>query len=153
MPLRIESKTANDVTILILHGSIDEHSELALPKSLGPKVVIDMADVDRINSVGINRWLPVIRELSSTRSVRAVRLSYAASIQAANIIGLFGSAVIDSCLAPYYCAACGATPTVEVTRQEYAATRQPPKRTCPTCSKDLEFDELEEYLAFLERRA
>ncbi|HSI05155.1 MAG: STAS domain-containing protein [Myxococcota bacterium] len=152
MSLRIERSTNDGVTTLTLHGAIDENAELAsLPKVDAAKVIIDMTAVDRINSVGINRWLPIMRELSSKRTVSVVRLSYAASLQASSISDLFASAEILSCLAPYYCARCGATPTIEVTAQEYRDVGQPPAKSCPSCSGALEFDELEEYLSFLAR--
>jgi hypothetical protein len=152
MSLVIERSSNDGTMTLTLRGAIDENAELgSMPKVDADVVIIDMTGVDRINSVGINRWLPVMRELSAGRRVHVVRLSYAASLQAANITNLFGSAVIDSCLAPYYCAGCGATPTLEVTAKEYAASNQPPARACPSCQAPLEFDELEEYLSFLSR--
>ena len=154
MSLRIERSNHDGVTTLTLHGAIDENAELeSLPKIDATKIVIDMTAVDRINSVGINRWLPIMRELAAKRSVRVVRLSYAASLQASSIVDLFATAEIVSCLAPYYCSRCGATPTLEVTAKEYRDVGQPPAKSCPSCSGALEFDELEEYLSFLARGA
>ena len=137
----------------VLSGAIDEHSDLAgLFKSLDNAVVFDLQGITRINSIGIRLWLPFIGKLSSEHSVTFRALSYAMVNQANCIANLFGSAKLDTCMAPYFCSKCGTNEMFEVTTAEVAAKKGPPDRTCASCKGALEFDELESYFNCLYRR-
>jgi anti-anti-sigma regulatory factor len=152
MSLIVETRQDQGLTHVVLRGAIDEHAPIQrLADIPGPRIVIDMSGVDRMNSLGINRWLPALQKLSTKFPTTVVRLSYAVARQAANLTNLFASASIESTLAPYYCPGCNATPALEITREEYTKTNRPPERVCSTCGGALQFDELEEYFDFLRR--
>jgi hypothetical protein len=133
--------------VLRLKGAIDENA--ALPQifqDLPASVEFHLSGVERINSVGINRWIQLFSACSKTRSVTVSALSYPVVMQVNCISNLFAGATIVSCMAPYFCSACETRREVLVSRDEVPAGGMPSPR-CPQCQGPLDFDELDSYFA------
>jgi hypothetical protein len=143
-PLRVE-----------LQGTIDENADLpGLFERITRDAVINMRDVERVNSMGVHAWVPLITKASARHKLVVEELSYAL-VQSANAVAnMFGSALVKSCVAPYFCAHCKQTLTVTVTGEEVAAAPDSiPSAQCRRCGQPLEFDELDGYFSFFKARA
>lgn len=136
-----------------LAGAIDEQVDVAavLGGFTTPVVVLNLRGIERINSVGVHRWIPAIRALAAGRQVVVEEVSYAVATQANYVANLLTPAVVESCLAPYYCPNCDHPATYVVTAAELAATPGTPTRSCERCGEPMEFDELDDYFMFLRR--
>lgn len=134
-----------------LKGAINENSELneIFSKISGP-TVFDLSGVEKINSIGIHRWVPLIKASSEKYSIEIERLSYSLAIQAGSILNLFGKAKINSILAPYFCAKCERDYLVELSTQAICATKNEiPLASCKSCTSEMTFDELPQYFEFI----
>jgi hypothetical protein len=136
-----------------LSGAIDEQTDIAavLGALRAPVVVLNLRGIERINSVGVHRWIPAMRALAEGRRVVVEEVSYAVATQANYVANLLTPAVVTSCLAPYYCPSCDQPATVVVTSSEVAGAAGPPERRCDRCHDRMEFDELDDYFTFLRR--
>ena len=153
--LRVTIETNGSSTHVTLSGAIDENAKLdALFSKLTGDTSFNMRNVERVNSMGVHRWIPLITRYSAQHKVAFDEISYAL-VQNANVVAnLFGSAQIRSCMAPYFCAACKTNVTVVVTQQEVvAAGHTPPVKHCERCRGEMEFDELDNYFSFFKLRA
>src|SRR5688572_6381314 len=92
-----------------LAGVIDEDNHLAeLADKLGDgRALIDLGDVERINSCGTRDWVNWIAQLEA-RGVQPVLVECSPAIVAQlNLVKNFsGSAVVKSFYVPYYCSEC-----------------------------------------------
>jgi anti-anti-sigma regulatory factor len=141
---------------LALAGQIDEGAELdaLLAELRAPRVVIDLARVSFINSVGVREW---IRLLATLRERKAqVTLSRCSEVMVAQmnmIVECARGAAIESFHVPYLCGGCGheAAVCLEVAaHRDQLARRQVPAQPCPSCGGAMQIDELpERYLLFL----
>jgi hypothetical protein len=138
-----------------MSGTIDENSDLdAAFSKLSGDMVINMKDVERVNSMGVHLWIPVMARLSANHRVVVEEISYAFVFNANAVANLFGSAQVVSCTAPYYCAKCKDHVMVKVTVDEVAAAGgAPPQKRCARCTAAMEFDELDGYFSFFKTRA
>jgi hypothetical protein len=114
-------------------------------------VVIDLIGIERVNSIGIHRWVTAIGPLSERHRVALERIPYPFVLGANAVANLFGNAQVLSCLAPYFCDRCGESRTEVVLTEEVVATGAAPARSCTTCGTALSFDELDTYFRFLRR--
>lgn len=135
-----------------LTGSIDEATDLDalladLPQG-GGGVRLDLSGIDRLNSIGIHRWIPRFEAFARQRPTTIEGLSYAVVMQTNCITNLFAGATVRSCVAPYYCAGCDVAHAVRVDASEVQPGRAPGKR-CPTCGAAMQFDELPGYFQCL----
>jgi hypothetical protein len=131
---------------LTLAGAIDESADLkALFATLGSPLVIDMGAVERINSVGVHRWIPEFTAFCKSHEVEIHALSYPLVLQANMVLGMFARAPVRSCLAPYFCTQCGENRMALVKRDEVGAKGEPPQRKCEVCKQPMSFDELDNY--------
>lgn len=145
------SKRPDGADAVVLSGAIDESADLQLilgalePSS---EVVLNLEGIDRINSIGVHRWLPFIGALSERRRVTVEVLSYPMVMQANTVARLFANATVRSCLAPYFCQRCNQSRMVLVAAEEARQDRGAPRRGCEVCGSAMEFDELDEYFTF-----
>ena len=150
MQVQLEPHDDGSVRILI-SGALDEVSDFeGLFSRIGSAapVVLDLAGVERLNSIGVHRWIDALGPFSAERPTSVEACSYVVALQANCVANLFGQAVVRSTLAPYYCEGCRDTRMVLVTAEE-AASRTGPVKHCPTCHAALAFDELDSYFDFL----
>lgn len=136
-----------DETVLHLVGTVDEHADLSLLSRVeATSLVLDLAGVDRINSVGVREWIRAMKAIPDTVRVTWVRVSPAMVSQLSMIANFHGRARIRSFYAPYFCEACGwegqilMDPATDLQRDRPTA----PEHTCPECGAKAALDDLEE---------
>src|SRR5438067_229922 len=143
------TRGAGGEEVLKLSGAIDESSDLnSILQPLGANVRLDLEGVERINSIGIHRWITAFAPFCRGRKVELAALSYPMALQANLVADLFASATIVSCLAPYFCPKCQESRSALVARGEVNPSGEPPPKRCPVCAEPMAFDELENYFAF-----
>jgi len=126
--------------LVTMAGIIDERADLvsALSAAMASEVVIDLAGVTFINSLGVRQW---IRFLATARDRRiAVRLRRVSEpmIHQLNMIDAARvSARVESFFAPYACDRCGREDTAlldAVTDSASLSRTGAPSLPCPECS-------------------
>lgn len=139
-----------DAVRVALSGVIDERAELeSIFGRIAADAVFDLGDVSRINSPGVLRWVSAMRDFTTQHRASIERVSYPMALQAICLKNLFPGAVVRSCLAPYFCETCGKSLQILVTAEEVSSSREPPRKRCPTCDSELDFDELDTYFLVL----
>ena len=140
----------------LLAGSIDESSDLMtlLGRARGGRLVLDLAGVTFINSLGVRDWIRMV----STAQQRGVqlelrRVSEPIIHQLNMIIATRGTARVTSFFAPYACDRCGREESLlvdAVANAQRLATLEPPPMTCPECGGQMAFNDFpERYFSFL----
>ena len=149
----IFSTRANGEQVVALTGAIDENTDLqALFAGFTGDIVLNLQNVERVNSMGVHRWIPIVTRFSSQHLLVIEQISYAL-VQNANVVrNMFGSARVRSCMAPYFCAKCKNNCTMTVTDDEMAEAETPPLKHCGQCGSEMEFDELDGYFSFFKIR-
>jgi hypothetical protein len=137
-------------TWVFLSGTIDEDGDLEqIFASVKTRAVFQLEGVRRINSMGVRRWIPLITDFTQRWGASIEAISYPVVLQANCVANLFGRALIQSCMAPYFCPRCNANRVVLVARLDLQASGgAPPERRCERCQTVMEFDELESYFSF-----
>lgn len=140
--------------LIELIGSVVEGNQLAtlvgeLPPGRG--LVLDLAGVRRINSIGVRDWVAFMRTLVG-RAVAFRRCSSTVISQLNMIHGFRGHAHIESFMAPYVCDACGHEREYLLDAHGlHGAGRAVPALACPACRSPMCFDDIpDRYLAFLD---
>lgn len=143
---------------LVLAGSIDETAELMglLARARGGRLVLDLAGVTFINSLGVRDWIRMQAE--ATRTGLRIELRRVAEViihQLNMIIATRGTAHVSSFFAPYACDRCGREDSLLVDAVANAAglaSLSPPTITCPECGGQMAFNDFpERYFSFLSR--
>lgn len=136
-------------TEVALAGSIDEGADLdAVLGDLPGDMTLDMSGIERLNSIGIHRWIPRFEALAQGRRIAIEGLSYAVVMQSNCLTNLFAGQPVRSCMAPYYCARCDSGRAVRVSSNE-VVRGAPPAKPCPSCGERMQFDELPGYFQCL----
>jgi hypothetical protein len=139
-----------------LVGIIDERADLmpVLEASAGGALIVDLADVTFINSLGIRHWMRFIAG-AQARGIRLrLRRVSEPMVQQMNMIeAARGGAEIDSFFAPYGCDGCGREDAVLIDTSNHAALisrSTAPPIPCPECSKIMVLQDLpQRYFLFL----
>lgn len=141
---------------LVLSGAIDETSalnELVL-RAQGGRLVLDLAGVTFINSLGVRDWIRMQAE--ATRQSLAIelrRVSEPIIHQLNMIIATRGTASVSSFFAPYACDACGREESLlvdAIANGPSLAQLVPPPMQCPECGAQMAFNDFpERYFSFL----
>lgn len=145
-------------TAVGLRGTIDEHAGLAAVGSQvrGPLVVVDLAAIARINSVGVRDWMNWLKSLAEGgRRVVLVDCSPAMMDQVNLVRNFTQGAWVDSFLAPYFCDRCDLErdERLDPVALRRDGASEAPTITCGKPACGLSFDDVEEgYFAFLEDR-
>jgi anti-anti-sigma regulatory factor len=141
---------------LLLAGAIDESAELMalLARAQGGRLVLDLAGVTFINSLGVRDWIRM--QATATQTGIAVELRRVAEVlihQLNMIIATRGTARVTSFFAPYACDRCGREESLLVDAVANAASLarlEPPPQTCPECGGPMAFNDFpERYFSFL----
>jgi anti-anti-sigma regulatory factor len=150
--LRATVENADDASIVTLAGFLDEDNNLkALVEQIpaGP-VMIDLAGIARINSVGIRDWVNWLAALEAN-GTRAVLVGCSPPIVAQiNLVKNFaGNGAVKSFQIPYHCSECDEE-KIETVETAEMMSSSPPACLCPHCKRAMEVDEMpESYFAFL----
>jgi anti-anti-sigma regulatory factor len=144
--------------VLLLSGSIDETAELMslLGRAQGGRLVLDLAGVTFINSLGVRDWIRM--QAQATQTGVAIELRRVAEViihQLNMIIATRGTSHVTSYYAPYACDNCGREDSLLVDAVANAAglaRLEPPAMTCPECAGPMAFNDFpERYFSFLQK--
>jgi hypothetical protein len=132
----------------IIHGRIDEHADLdRLAKDIpGEGATLDLADVQRINSVGTREWMDFLQGIQP-RPIVLDRCSPAIVEQLNAIANFRGHAQIRTVMAVFECDKCESTGSVEVEIAETFPDAQAgsvgrlPAPTCEACGVAMKLDD------------
>lgn len=134
-------------TDVALAGAIDEWADLdALFEELprGVPVRIDLAQINRISSVGVRIWIVFVDKLRLHDMGVTLEGCSVVIVRQMNMILQFrGHGVVRSAYAPYYCTRCNKEQLrlIDLTTDVAAQLRK--TLPCPTCGTELDLDEEE----------
>jgi anti-anti-sigma regulatory factor len=151
-----ELHTREGVNYLKLGGVIDEDNDLVtLESKLGAgSLVINLAEVDRINSCGVRDWVNWLGrvEKNGARSI-LVECSPPIVSQINLVHNFTGAGVVKNFYAPYFCPRCEKEKLLLLETRDLVQNGPPftaPMCRCDECDGPMEFDDMEEsYFAFL----
>jgi hypothetical protein len=141
---------------LLLSGAIDETSALneLVTRAYNGQLVLDLAGVTFINSLGVRDWIRMQAEATRARlAIELRRVSEPIIHQLNMIIATRGTAHVSSFFAPYACDACGREESLlvdAVANGAGLAQLVPPPMQCPECGAQMAFNDFpERYFSFL----
>jgi anti-anti-sigma regulatory factor len=143
-----------DVSYVKLGGVIDEDNGLGELVEQIPNgtAVIDLGEIERINSCGVRDWVNWLSKLESngTRSV-LVECSPAIVAQINLVNNFTGSGVVKSFYVPYFCPECDEEKVLLVEAADMGPPpHEPPTCRCDECDLVMDFDDMpDSYFAFL----
>ncbi|MBA3822186.1 MAG: hypothetical protein H0X17_25095, partial [Deltaproteobacteria bacterium] len=143
-----------DMSYVKLGGVIDEDNELGelVDKIPTGTAVIDLGEVERINSCGVRDWVNWLSKLE-TNGTRSVLVECSPSIVAQiNLVNNFtGSGVVKSFYVPYFCPECDEEKVLLVEAADMGPPpHEPPTCRCDECDLVMDFDDMpDSYFAFL----
>jgi anti-anti-sigma regulatory factor len=144
----------DDVSYVKLAGVIDEDNELANIVERIPRgtAVIDLGEIERINSCGVRDWVNWLSRLDS-QGTRVVLVECSPAIVAQiNLVNNFtGNGVVKSFFVPYFCPECDEEKVLLVETADMGALpHEPPMCRCDECDLVMDFDDMpDSYFAFL----
>lgn len=151
-----EISQRDDVTYIKLSGVIDEDNDLAaLVDRVGASTtVIDLAEIERINSCGVRDWVNWLGK-SGKKGAELILVECSPAIVAQiNLVNNFvGSGAVKSFYAPYFCPSCDLEKVLLVDMEEIHGQEKPkaPVCRCDECDGVMDFDDMEEsYFAFIQ---
>src|SRR5512143_3094438 len=143
-----------DVSYVKLGGVIDEDNELGdlVDKIPSGTAVIDLGEIERINSCGVRDWVNWLTKVEKGGGRIVLVECSPAIVSQINLVNNFtGSGGVKSFFAPYFCPNCDREKVLLVEASEMG----PPPHRAPTCRCDecdgvMDFDDMEDsYFAFL----
>lgn len=140
-----------------LIGAINEDAELnlqALTRDLAGKenVTFNFANVKSINSLGVRAWVMFLRAVEEGRKISFEECPPDVIMQINMIPSFKSKSTVNSFYTNYICSNCDATQKILIDTSTLKPKTLPPPQTCPSCSTEMETEELEEeYFAFLLR--
>jgi anti-anti-sigma regulatory factor len=143
-----------DVSYVKLAGVIDEDNELTdlVDKIPAGTVVIDLGEIERINSCGVRDWVNWLGKLE-TNNTKVVLVECSPAIVAQiNLVNNFtGTGVVKSFYVPYFCPECDEEKVLLVEASDMGAPpHEPPTCRCDECDLVMDFDDMpDSYFAFL----
>ena len=141
---------------VVLAGAIDETALLfdVLARAKAGKLVLDLAGVTFINSLGVRDWIRM--QAAATKAglkIEMRRVSEPIVHQLNMIIATRGTATVLSFFAPYACDTCGREDTllIDAVKNFYQLERlEAPAMACPECKATMAFNDFpERYFSFL----
>jgi anti-anti-sigma regulatory factor len=143
-----------EVSFVKLGGVIDEDNELSdlVDKIPIGTAVIDLGEIERINSCGVRDWVNWLSKLENngTRSV-LVECSPAIVAQINLVNNFTGNGVVKSFYVPYFCPECDEEKVLLVEASDMGPPpHEPPTCRCDECDLVMDFDDMPDpYFAFL----
>jgi anti-anti-sigma regulatory factor len=144
----------DEVTYVKLGGVIDEDNELVeLTDRITPgTTVIDLADIERINSCGVRDWVNWLTRIERNGARVVLVECSPAIVSQINLVNNFtGNGVVKSFYAPYFCPNCEREKVLLVEAGELPShPNRAPICRCDECDGVMDFDDMEDsYFAFL----
>jgi anti-anti-sigma regulatory factor len=137
-----------------LGGVIDEDNELGelVDRIPAGTALIDVGDIERINSCGVRDWVNWLGKLD-VQGARSVLVECSPAIVAQiNLVNNFtGNGVVKSFYVPYFCPECDEEKVLLVETAEMGPPpHEPPTCRCDECDLVMDFDDMpDSYFAFL----
>ncbi len=144
----------DDLSFVKLAGVVDEDNELTelTDKIHGSTVVIDLGEVDRINSCGVRDWVNWLGRVEA-KNVDVVLVECSPAIVAQiNLVNNFtASGVVKSFYVPYFCPECDEEKVLLCETGDMGPPpHEPPICRCDECDLVMDFDDMpDSYFAFL----
>jgi anti-anti-sigma regulatory factor len=143
-----------DVGFVKLSGVIDEDNELAdLTDSIpGSMVVIELGEVERINSCGVRDWVNWLNALEAKGAEIVLVECSPAIVAQINLVNNFtGNGSVKSFYVPYFCPECDEEKVLLCEAAEMGPPpHEPPVCRCDGCDLVMDFDDMpDSYFAFL----
>ena len=144
-----------EVCYLKLSGVIDEDNQLqSLTEQIpGGTVILNLAEIERINSCGVRDWVNWLGKLEKSGASVVLAECSPAIVAQINLVHNFtGDGAVKSFYAPYFCPACDLEKVLLIEAAEMAGQTPPqaPTCRCDECDGVMDFDDMEEsYFAFL----
>lgn len=153
--LTVERTQEGGLTRIVVSGVINEDSNMEeVFGAVGPRTIIDLAGIERINSCGIREWVNALKEVDSGFSIEYHRCSIPLVEQFNMISNFAGQGVVKSLYAPYLCEECDENLDHLIEADSFpedAGEFEPPEVSCPKCGSSMQFDDDEdEYFMILE---
>jgi anti-anti-sigma regulatory factor len=148
-------QSRDDVTYVKLSGVIDEDNELGTlaDKLGGGTAVIDVSEIERINSCGVRDWVNWLGKAEKGGAKIVMVECSPAIVAQINLVNNFtGNGVVKSFYAPYFCPNCDLEKVLLVETRDMAGHTpfKAPSCRCDECDGPMDFDDMEEsYFAFL----
>lgn len=144
----------DDVTYVKLAGVIDEDNDLS---EVGEQVqsgtaVIDLSEVERINSCGVRDWVNWLNKIEAEGSKVVLVECSPAIVAQINLVNNFtGAGVVKNFFAPYFCPNCDREKVLLLEAAELGSDpTSAPTCRCDECDGVMDFDDMEDsYFAFL----
>jgi len=141
---------------VVISGTIDETAELPglLERARGGRLVLDLAGVVFIHSLGVRDWIRMLGAAQRARTdVELRRVAEPLVHQLNMIIAARGAARVTSFFAPYACDACGHEESLVIDAVAHAVQLvhlEAPAMICPGCRSAMVFNDFpERYFSFL----
>ena len=155
--LAVDRAQDGNRTVVALHGALDERFDLiGWGAQLPSPLVIDLGDVDFINSAGMSQWVHFLADAVGRGPVIVRRCSEPMVTLFSMVTDAVSGATVESIQAHYVCARCDREQVIELAIGADVAPPAPggelsmPERTCAACGGVLQFaGHPERYLAFL----
>ena len=143
----------DDVSLVKLAGVIDEDNELSelLDKISGSTAVIDLGEIERINSCGVRDWVNWLGKIEDHASVVLVECSPAIVAQINLVNNFTGTGVVKSFYVPYFCPECDEEKVLLCEAADMGPPpHEPPTCRCDECEQVMDFDDMpDSYFAFM----
>ncbi len=144
----------DEVTFVKLSGVIDEDNELSdlTDKIPAGTAVIDLGEVERINSCGVRDWVNWLGKIEGNGSSVVLVECSPAIVAQINLVNNFtGNGVVKSFYVPYFCPECDEEKVLLVEAADMGPPpHEPPTCRCDECDLVMDFDDMpDSYFAFL----
>lgn len=143
-----------EVSYVKLGGVLDEDNELGelVDKIPNGTAVIDLGEIERINSCGVRDWVNWLSRLEQKGTQSVLVECSPAIVAQINLVNNFtGSGVVKSFYVPYFCPECDEEKVLLVEASDMGPPpHNPPTCRCDECDLVMDFDDMpESYFAFL----
>jgi anti-anti-sigma regulatory factor len=144
----------DDVNFVKLAGVIDEDNELTelTEKIQASTVIIDLGEIERINSCGVRDWVNWLGKVENKNTEVVLVECSPAIVAQINLVNNFtGSGVVKSFYVPYFCPECDEEKVLLCEAADLGPPpHEPPTCRCDECDLVMDFDDMpDSYFAFL----
>lgn len=142
--LKVLSEEKGETVVLRFVGSIDEDAALDKVKvDSGKNVIMDVGDIDAINSCGGREWVKWIRTVDNKVKLEFINCS-SVFMDYVNMIEGFvpSNGVIESFNVPYYCEACDQLTLKKFESKDIRGKKYtiPESMPCAKCNNEADVD-------------
>ncbi len=142
--LNITTRDADKTQFMILDGFIDEKALLPTIPPGVEELILDLGDVQRINSMGVRLWIDWLRAVKETNPNLKLILDRCPRVflgQAGIVMGLIPkNSEIRTICAPYFCERCDTEQTKLIELKILVEKKTQQAVLCATCNRPMAID-------------